>query len=104
MIEQLKAHTSCPCCVRAPLQKSSTRAQAVNAVNPCDGVTKGLLPDKLSVVVDGFLLVERSVVRHREFLQLRRGTQRGKYAHTPFAHYDHSPLLQAYLLDEDHVK
>ena len=82
VIEQPNVHPSCPCCVRALLQKSSTRTQAVNAVNPCDGVTKMLLRDKQSIVVDGFLMVERSDVWHREFLQPRRGTQRRKYALT----------------------
>ena len=84
MIEQLKAHPCCLCCVRAPLQKSSTKAQAVNAVNPCDGVTKGLLPDKLSVVVNGFLMVERSDVWHREFLQTeKRNTTWKVCSYTP---------------------
>ena len=37
-------------------------------------------PVSIPVVVDGILMVERFVVRSCEFLQSRRGTQRGKFA------------------------
>ena len=63
-------------------EKWSNRTQVVNVANPGDGVTKGLLLHKQSAVVDGFLIVEQPDVWHREFLQPRRGKQRGNYALT----------------------
>ena len=75
MVQRMKTKT-----VRAPClsvlractaAKRSTRTQAANAVNPCDGVSKGLLHYKQSAVVDGFLMVEQPDVWQREFLQPR---------------------------------
>ena len=73
MVQRMKTKT-----VRAPClsvlractaAKRSTRTQAANALNPCDGVTKGLLFDKQSAVLDGFLMVEQPDLWHREFIQ-----------------------------------